>query len=1118
MIVTILLVFLLISTIFIFFFYIVNFIRNKGVNVSEFKSTFKRWATFSFVVIFYFITFGLIGGMSSNIQKIENTLNNQLINNHVQHGDFSMMNSINKYNETIFDVVVQDEGASSDYDWTDKTEENFIVNLNDYIFTEYSISDFWETSQYGEELFANINNLITIQILKDFFNGFNNPSEGIISDKSYYTINEYTGQDFKMVWNVEMYYTLTPTISHDPNVKNYLVGYSDYNDSFWRETNNDKYVINTLNIYDSMYSKQELNDIFSSNDPNMYGEGTEENPYKIFINYEYASINDLKVGSIEKINGENYEVVAIGWIPNIIYPIFSFSNFITDLGKQQLIVTNKNVIREIANKEQSFYFYYGYSDIYDKVRSYQQMIANDYEDELSSRQDGIEKSINSIYGRNISFSDSGNVGSPFSSIPSFRASAILEDTNSNILINKLLMWVFLIIIGIIMIIIVQKKVQDNSKRLGTLKALGLNDFQSAASFITFPLLIILFGGILSLCITFPIQMFLTGSYTSFYSIPIHFVTFDFVTFSLIFIIPILLLVPLTFFVSYFILRKPTVDLLTNKEKDKVGFLTRTFGKFVPKKAKFNTAYKVNGLFRAFGKSLLLFFSIFIAMFLASLSFSSFTMFSNITSGIDSSNTYDGISLVLNNDGYQYDLNPSVNPKPTDDFVELNLLDGYIYNPLSPEESYDEFGQIIYDNISLVTASIEETFISKESMKELITYYVIFTSKEMNDNFVIDGGEVDYSLSDLSLFINVYLSYVVDKMIKNDVEISSVDDLALINDYLFDVYFNTFIYNSNVQIPVANIFVSNNENKTQLQAFDSVENILTVFDIEDDGLQKLNDNTNGEYIPIVVTEAKKQLFFDKLETNSEGYYEFYLDSSSINGYGGEIPKFKIEIKIVGTYDSLINLGTFTLVNQINNYFNKKYGIEFVPFYSSLYDIDDKSSETNYLSLSIDSYIDLLNDFKLVQTPQFSKTSWTNQMDIVYQVVQRSFNTIAFFALLISSIIVVIAIKEITDRSKKEISMLKAFGYKNETSTSLVLTPYLVTIGIAVVLSIPFTLLMLNGLGMLLTSLTGTAFIFKLTFNQWLIIVAFIVTLISLLVLTSYYGFSKVDALDAIKEND
>ncbi len=1115
----ILLIVLGILTIFVSFFYIKNFITNKGVNISEFKSTFKRWTTFGFVVLFYFITFGLIGGMSSNIQKVEKTIDNQLLNHHVQHGDFSMAYSLQEYNEELFDIVLQEEGASNSpsLDWSNTTEENFILNLNTYLGEE----NFWETSQYGEELFASINNLISIQIFRDFFVGFNNPEEGIVNNKEYYKIGDYTNSDFSMVWNIEMFYTLTPTISHDPNEKNYLVGYNDYDDNFWRESKNGEYVINTLNVYDSKYSNDELNDIFSSNDSDVYGDGSENNPYKIFINYEYAKANDLKVGSIEKINSKNYEVSAIGWLPNVAYPIFSFSNFITDLSKQQLIVTNKNVIKEISNKEHSFYLYYGYSDIYDEVRKYQQMIEDDFKDELNYRESKISDGFVNEFSKNLSFLSHGNIGSPFSSVPSFRATAILEDTSNNLIINKILMWVFLAIIAIIMIIIVQKRVQDNSKRLGTLKALGLNDLQSSASFITFPLLVILFGGAISLLISFPIQMFLTGSYTKFYSLPINFLRFDFLSFAMIFIIPALILIPLIFGASYLILKKPTVDLLTNKEKDKVGVLTRTFGKFIPKKTKFNTSYKVNGLFKAFGKSLLLFFSIFIAMFLASLSFSSFTMFANVTKNIDTSNTYDGISLVLNNDGTQYDLNSYEG-----EFIELfsfreeGMTEGEQFGL-----SYDEFAQSIYDDvISLSGEEFETTYIPKESMMDLMIYYgkFKFSDIDTNLNFVLDSGETDYSLDDLSLFINVYFSYVVDKMVKNEVEFSNniLENLSLFNEYLFDVYFNSFVYNSSVQIPVANIFLTGEEKNTQLYSYDSVENILKVFDINDSGLNKLDENTNGDYIPIVVTSAKKQLFYDNLDTNENGYYEFTINSSAINGYEGTNDVFTVEIKVVGTYDSLVNLGTFTLNSQIEKYLTTKYTEidSFTPYYSSLYNIDEKSTDTNYISFSIDSYLDLLGDFKLVQTPQFSKTSWTNQMDIIYQVVQRSFNTIAVFALLVSSIVVIIAIKEIIDRSKKEISMLKAFGYKNETSTSLVLTPYLVVIGLAVLISIPFALIMLNALGALISSLTGTSFIFKLTFSQWMIIIGFMTLLVVILISFAYYGFSRVDALDAIKEND
>jgi predicted lysophospholipase L1 biosynthesis ABC-type transport system permease subunit len=95
---------------------------------------------------------------------------------------------------------------------------------------------------------------------------------------------------------------------------------------------------------------------------------------------------------------------------------------------------------------------------------------------------------------------------------------------------------------------------------------------------------------------------------------------------------------------------------------------------------------------------------------------------------------------------------------------------------------------------------------------------------------------------------------------------------------------------------------------------------------------------------------------------------------------------------------------------------------------------------------------------------------------------SFTVISFFAIFMAFTLIIIALKDIIDSSKREVSMLKAFGHSNSSATSLILTPYLFIIILAFILSIPVTFLGLGAIATILTAVTGSVFTFTLTIMQ------------------------------------
>jgi len=106
----------------------------------------------------------------------------------------------------------------------------------------------------------------------------------------------------------------------------------------------------------------------------------------------------------------------------------------------------------------------------------------------------------------------------------------------------------------------------------------------------------------------------------------------------------------------------------------------------------------------------------------------------------------------------------------------------------------------------------------------------------------------------------------------------------------------------------------------------------------------------------------------------------------------------------------------------------------------------------------------------------------QAQIVYKLTIALFTIISFFSVFIASTIIIIAMKEMIDTSKREVAMLKALGYSNFKATTLILLPYVIIIGIAFIIAVPLAFYGLGIIASLLETITGNPFRFVLSILQ------------------------------------
>ncbi len=134
--------------------------------------------------------------------------------------------------------------------------------------------------------------------------------------------------------------------------------------------------------------------------------------------------------------------------------------------------------------------------------------------------------------------------------------------------------------------------------------------------------------------------------------------------------------------------------------------------------------------------------------------------------------------------------------------------------------------------------------------------------------------------------------------------------------------------------------------------------------------------------------------------------------------------------------------------------------------------------------------------------------------VYDMIMGIFAIMSVFILFMATTIILISLKDIIDSSKREVSMLKAFGYSNTRATFLIMIPYILISFLALIVALPLSFAALGVVASILTTVTGSVFIFTLTIAQWLTLIGFIFGLIIILTILGYISFQRTNALEAI----
>lgn len=1191
--------------------------KNFLIYKSIFASLFKNITSVTIIIIFYSITFSLVGAFYSYSDQIEQSVYPLMIDSKPNQVNYAgiYLNDLDRdedYNN-LFNFSVSYFNPDYVVSKELKTDDDLVDEYNLFFESEYGITNFWGT--YGFLYFQDVENFITTLILSTTFYNFNS---GLIDDEI-----EDNGAEYEVVYNFMPTYVYQPIVSDSYNEVYFLMGYNQFQTNwaplFRYSGKNNNYIIDNMIIseygvdqngvkYDNQRIEEELTKVGNSYTEN----GTKEYPYQIIIQEEYVDANDIDLSNPDenllKINDYYFQIMASACFSNVIFPVYSTTNFITDFSQQSTFLMNSESLAKISNGKLIYTFNYGFTDFYNNAAKSKDIY---YYKDLGSGSDRHEYSeihnrvyefedyiyyntrtqgLPIFYSRSINFNDLGLITSEDYSLTSYRTTAVLDELDGETAFTTFFMYVFLIIIVFVLILLIQKRVKDYSKQFGTLKALGLNRYEASVSFIMYPFVIILISSFIALLLSIPLQIFLLGLFGSFFSLPALSWGFSFWSVFYVVFLPAFILFAIAVIIASFILRKSSIDLLSNKVNDDPSAIVVVSGKLVPKNASFSYAYKFKGLSRAWGKSLLLLFAIFIATMLTSLSFAAENMVTDtkeLTSQGFNFEYYSSLNETKYNYDF-YDLNPESDNYKNYEQEQQALYNNELFNAddinsiennisSEPNNAYEEFGERVLEpiNTEVISNDVANYYIPKEA---LLNFSIVINIFENNNNYELlqnDWAGSEYSANDFLSIINLFSINVSRNLNEFENDISFDDYInEVINEiknnnlnpelliYAPDIVFRDIFYDSTNQALATggNVYLQyidedNSDNRfdvdydsTRLNIFNDSDAINKVYALPEESEnalkaeeEKVDDGEELDYIPVVVDSftfnylrlLKPNLFTydptDGTYITGDPTDDNHINDLYLTDRDNDFSREPVQIKVVSLYNSNLAVGFTTTEKLIQNYsgWNIRTNMNKI-YYQNIYwssylppqtltitPVNQYTNATNGETITFEEYI---NNSKSLETAPFPKESIATQTDVLYNIINGFLLVLALFSLMVALILTVIAIKDVNDKSKKEVGMLKAIGYSNWKSTSLVLTPYLIIIVFGFILSIPFAYIMLIAISNVLTNLTGSTFNFAITAIQWIYITIFIVVLIFILLVMAYNAFRRTNPLDAIKEEN
>ena len=362
------------------------------------------------------------------------------------------------------------------------------------------------------------------------------------------------------------------------------------------------------------------------------------NKNEITILKGFAKKNGLKIGDFYKINDTDYKIVGFTYAPDYVYPLISMSMPIFDEKNNNVVYVYNNDFEKISGVNDNSD---AIKDNFKTNRKFELEVSTASSDTKKETTDPMLK----IFDENDVIMDMNTI------VRIMRVGTLQLEFASNRLFAEYFLYLLLAISVVIILVVTKKRIDDERLQIGVLKSLGYNRFSIATSYLVYPILGSIIGGILGYFIGILVHTPIAEVLRSYYSVPLdnYHINFEYLKTSVF--VPMITLSVLSYLIAIFMLRKKPLALLREGSNLKVNIFSKLVN-IITRLLPFNQRFKYSLAFRSIGKLLIVSLTSFCTGLLITLILIGANLFNNV---IDKS--FGGVEykyIAYSNGVYTYD--------------------------------------------------------------------------------------------------------------------------------------------------------------------------------------------------------------------------------------------------------------------------------------------------------------------------------------------------------------------------------------------------------------------------------------------------------------------------------
>lgn len=303
---------------------------------------------------------------------------------------------------------------------------------------------------------------------------------------------------------------------------------------------------------------------------------------------KYAKLHDINIGDNYKIGDTEYKVVGFTYAPDYIYPLVSYSAIMFDEKTNNVIYINSDNYDNVSGVEEKTFSIFYHDNIERKF---------DFAEMMTEKESIKENDITKI------LKEENVTMSIFAGTRIGRISSLQLEFNTDRLFANYFLYLLLGIAVFVIAIITKKRIEDERLQIGVLKSLGYSPFSIAVSYLVYPIIGSLIGGLLGYIIGSLANGPLANLYVSYFIIPLADFKINPKYLINCLVLPTVLLSILSYLIALFMLRKKPLYLLREGSNLKVNIFSKLVNK-ITSVLPFKYRFKYSLAFRSLPKLLI----------------------------------------------------------------------------------------------------------------------------------------------------------------------------------------------------------------------------------------------------------------------------------------------------------------------------------------------------------------------------------------------------------------------------------------------------------------------------------------------------------------------------------